>query len=72
MSAATVVSTAAPAIVIAMGGGSNGSGDFSFRHFREIGSNWKYQRTSRVPFDPSIHRTDDLLRTTLKRVSWKA
>jgi hypothetical protein len=48
------------------------SGDFSFRHFREIGSNWKYQRTSRVPFDPSIHRTDDLLRTTLQRVAWEA
>ena len=31
MSAATVVLTAAPAIVIAMSGGSNGSGDFSFR-----------------------------------------
>ena len=32
--------------------------DFSFRHFREIGSNWKYQRTNRVPFDPSVHKTD--------------
>jgi hypothetical protein len=47
------------------------SGDFSFRHFREIGSNWKYQRTSRVSFDPSIHQTDDLLGTTLKRVDWQ-
>jgi hypothetical protein len=48
------------------------SGDFSFRHFREIGSNWKYQRTSRVSFDPSIHQTDELLGTTLKQVAWEA
>jgi hypothetical protein len=46
------------------------SREFSFRHFREIGSNWKYQRTSRVPFDPSIHRTDALLTETLTRVAW--
>jgi hypothetical protein len=46
------------------------SRDFSFRHFREIGSNWKYQRTSRVAFDPSIHKTDELLRTTCARVNW--
>jgi hypothetical protein len=48
------------------------SQDFSFRHFREIGSNWKYQRTSRVAFDPSIHNTDDLLRSTLERVAWES
>jgi hypothetical protein len=45
--------------------------NFSFGHFREIGSNWKYQRTSRVPFDPSIHRTNELLRTTFTRVNWR-
>ena len=44
---------------------------FFFRHFREIGSNWKYQRTSRVSFDPSIHRTDSLLEKTFQRVNWK-
>jgi hypothetical protein len=48
------------------------SRNFSFGHFREIGSNWKYQRTSRVPFDPSIHRTNELLQTTFKRVNWDA
>jgi hypothetical protein len=48
------------------------SQNFSFRHFREIGSNWKYQRTSRVPFDPSIHKTDELLRSTLERVGWES
>jgi hypothetical protein len=44
---------------------------FCFRHFREIGSNWKYQRTSRVSFDPSIHQTDSLLDKTFQRVDWK-
>jgi hypothetical protein len=48
------------------------SRNFSFGHFREIGSNWKYQRTSRVPFDPSIHKTSELLRTTFQRVNWDA
>jgi hypothetical protein len=44
---------------------------FSFRHFREIGSNWKYQRTHRVSFDPSIHEADGLLERTFQRVDWK-
>jgi len=44
---------------------------FCFRHFREIGSNWKYQRTNRVPFDPSVHQTDSLLNQTFRRVDWK-
>jgi hypothetical protein len=48
------------------------SRNFSFGHFREIGSNWKYQRTSRVPFDPSIHRSNELLQTTFTRVNWEA
>ena len=46
------------------------SRDFSFAHFREIGSNWKYQRTSRVAFDPAIHVVDDLLLQMLARVDW--
>jgi hypothetical protein len=45
--------------------------DFSFRHFREIGSNWKYQRTSRVPLDASIHKTDRALMEAFQRVDWK-
>jgi hypothetical protein len=48
------------------------SRNFSFSHFREIGSNWKYQRTSRVAFDPAIHVTNELLLATLARVDWKA
>jgi hypothetical protein len=45
--------------------------EFSFRHFREIGSNWKYQRTNRVPLDPSIHNTDGSLIEAFRRVDWK-
>jgi hypothetical protein len=48
------------------------SRNFSFGHFREIGSNWKYQRTSRVPFDPSIHTTNELLQASFRRVNWEA
>jgi hypothetical protein len=48
------------------------SRNFSFSHFREIGSNWKYQRTSRVAFDPAIHETNELLRETCERVDWEA
>lgn len=44
--------------------------DFSFRHFREIGSNWKYQRTNRALHDPSIHQADSLLESTFQRVDW--
>jgi len=44
--------------------------DFSFRHFREIGSNWKYQRTNRVPFDPSVHKADQALMDAFQRVDW--
>jgi hypothetical protein len=45
--------------------------DFSFRHFREIGSNWKYQRTSRVPLDRSIHKADLPLVEAFQRVDWE-
>lgn len=48
------------------------SRNFSFSHFREIGSNWKYQRTSRMPFDPSVHTTNELLQTAFQRVDWRA
>jgi hypothetical protein len=46
------------------------TGRFSFRHFREIGSNWKYQRTNRVAFDSSVHEADSLLESTFQRVNW--
>ncbi|MES0810000.1 hypothetical protein ABLO27_10995 [Roseibium sp. SCPC15] len=37
------------------------NGNFSYRHFREINSNWKYDRSTLIEFDPSIHEEDDLL-----------
>jgi hypothetical protein len=43
---------------------------FSFRHFRGIGSNWKYQRTNGVSFDPLVHEADSLLEETFQRVDW--
>lgn len=45
--------------------------DFSFRHFLEIGSNWKYQRSNRVALDPSIHKVDHLLEKTYRQVDWQ-
>jgi len=48
------------------------SRNFSFSRFREIDSNWKYQRTNRLAFDPAVHITDDLLLKTLARVDWNA
>jgi hypothetical protein len=48
------------------------SRNFSFSHFREIGSNWKYQRTNRVAFDPAVHVTNELLLKTFARVDWNA
>ena len=47
------------------------TGDFLFRHFREIGSNWKYQRTNRVPLDPRIHTADQPLMQAFQRVDWE-
>jgi hypothetical protein len=44
--------------------------DFSFRHFREIGSNWKYQRTRQEAFDPARHEEDAPLRAAFARVAW--
>ena len=31
---------------------------FRFRHFREITSNWKYDRLDRAAFDPALHERD--------------
>jgi hypothetical protein len=44
--------------------------EFSFRHFREIGSDWKYPRTRLEPFDPKRHEEDWQLRAAYGRVSW--
>ncbi|MEA2484281.1 MAG: hypothetical protein QOC55_2228 [Thermoleophilaceae bacterium] len=42
----------------------------SFRHFREIGGNWKYQRKVRETFDPERHVKDEALARAFDRVDW--
>jgi hypothetical protein len=42
----------------------------SFRHFREIGGNWKYERKVRETFDPARHVRDDALPRAFARVDW--
>jgi hypothetical protein len=41
-----------------------------FRHFREIGGNWKYDRKVREPFDPARHVRDEALARAFDRVNW--
>jgi hypothetical protein len=42
----------------------------AFRHFREIGGNWKYDRKLREPFDPARHVKDEALARAFQRVDW--
>jgi hypothetical protein len=42
----------------------------SFRHFREIGGNWKYDRKLREPFDAARHVRDEALLRAFDRVDW--
>ena len=46
------------------------SAGFLFRHFREIGSNWKYERMTRAPWQPSRHFDDVELREAFSAVDW--
>ena len=46
------------------------TGKASFRHFREIGGNWKYDRKLREPFDPARHVRDEALLRSFDRVDW--
>lgn len=46
------------------------SRDFSYRHFREINDNWKYDRDDRDAFDPDTHEKDDLLAAHYARAGW--
>jgi hypothetical protein len=41
-----------------------------FRHFREIGGNWKYDRKTRESFDPVRHVRDDALARAFDQVDW--
>jgi hypothetical protein len=43
----------------------------SYRHFREIGSDWKYNRLWVEPPDPTRHKDDAPLRAALARVDWE-
>jgi hypothetical protein len=42
----------------------------AFRHFREIGGNWKYDRKTRESFDPARHVRDDALARAFDQVDW--
>jgi hypothetical protein len=44
----------------------------AYRHFWTLSTSWKYQREESVPFDPALHRRDDLLRTAYTQVDWSA
>jgi hypothetical protein len=46
------------------------SGNFSFRHFREINDHWKYDRSARECFDPDLHTYDQLIRSNYASVRW--
>ncbi|MBV8849422.1 MAG: hypothetical protein JOZ16_07525 [Methylobacteriaceae bacterium] len=41
-----------------------------FRHFREIGGNWKYDRSLRERFDPARHVRDEALARAYDQVDW--
>jgi hypothetical protein len=43
---------------------------FSYRHFREINDNWKYDRSARPAFDPARHIRDEALASNFSRVQW--
>ena len=47
------------------------SSGFLYRHFREIGDSWKYDRTTRTPFDPRKHFDDIELRRAFEGIAWE-
>ncbi len=48
------------------------SRNFSFRHFREIGNHWKYDRSLREVFDASRYAFDQRMRENFSAVQWSA
>jgi hypothetical protein len=46
------------------------SAGVGFRHFREIGGNWKYERKVRETLDPARHVRDEALLRAFDRVDW--
>lgn len=43
---------------------------FTFRHFREIGNHWKYDRSAREMFDGSRYAFDPQMRKSFAAVQW--
>jgi len=41
-----------------------------YRHFRQINTNWKYQRARPELYSPKRHRVDLELRDAFRRVNW--
>jgi len=46
--------------------------NFSFRHFREISTHWKYDRTVRKIFDADSYAFDQRMRASFATVQWTA
>lgn len=46
---------------------SSYSDAFSYRHFRSISTNWKYQRYQPSVFDPKLHQSDEALERAFVR-----
>jgi hypothetical protein len=46
--------------------------DLSYKHFREINTNWKYDRSHREVFDPERHAIDSELQQASAMVRWDA
>jgi hypothetical protein len=41
-----------------------------YRHFRQINTNWKYDRSPREKFDPARHNVDQELKAAFDKVRW--
>jgi hypothetical protein len=40
---------------------------FSYRHFRSISTDWKYERSPLTPYDPQLHELDPVLAAAMRR-----
>lgn len=47
------------------------SRQFSFRHFRSISTNWRYERTDTDRYDETKHMHDDALVSAMASVDWQ-
>jgi hypothetical protein len=46
------------------------SRNFSFRHYREISTHWKYDRSTREDFDADRYVFDQPMRSNFSAVQW--